>query len=618
LAAEATEHVDRVKRDLAHGELLAAHDHARAALDATPDHLELQFLAVLALARAGATRHALERYAAWRLADRARRAPSAELRTDLVSLGARLAKDRALRAPRPERGRALRDAAAAYERVFRAGGDSFPGVNAATLWLLAGDAARARRLSHAVDRACERSAARTGLAEYYRHATLAESALVRDDTVAAAHHLAAAAAVRPADHGAIAATRRQLRLLCGAVGCDASVLEALPTPGVVHFCGHRPGRRFAQGLETVVHERIRAVLDRAGATSGYGALASGADILFAEALLQRDAELHVVLPFDVGEFVRVSVRPSGDAWVRRFEACLARASSVTFATHDRHHGDDEVFAYGTRIAMGLATIRARFLEATPLQVAAWDGDVEGKPSQTFRDMLAWAATGRPSLVVATREADVPERLRIRRAPARAAARPTARRLGGPGLGRVTRAMLFGDFQGFSKLDDGQTRAFVTHLMGRLGRTIDRHASHVRFKNTWGDGIYVVLDDVVAAGALALDLQASLAGVDRARLGLPGDLALRIGGHAGPVFEAVDPVLKRRSYFGSHVSRTARIEPVALPGAVYVSDLFAATLALEPPSGLEVEYVGRVQGAKGYGAMGMYRLEGGAPRSRARG
>ena len=89
----------------------------------------------------------------------------------------------------------------------------------------------------------------------------------------------------------------------------------------------------------------------------------------------------------------------------------------------------------------------------------------------------------------------------------------------------------------------------------------------------------------------------------------GQTVLRLGGHAGPVFEAIDPVLDRVSYFGSHVSRSARIEPVTQPGAIYVSDVFAATLALEPTDGIELDYVGRIPSAKGYGVMGMYRLTG---------
>ena len=92
---------------------------------------------------------------------------------------------------------------------------------------------------------------------------------------------------------------------------------------------------------------------------GYGSLAAGADILFAEQLLERGASLHVVLPFDCAEFVEVSVRPAGEGWVARFRACLDRAASVHYATEDRYLGDDHLFGYCSQVAMGLALLRAR-------------------------------------------------------------------------------------------------------------------------------------------------------------------------------------------------------------------------------------------------------------------
>jgi class 3 adenylate cyclase len=64
----------------------------------------------------------------------------------------------------------------------------------------------------------------------------------------------------------------------------------------------------------------------------------------------------------------------------------------------------------------------------------------------------------------------------------------------------------------------------------------------------------------------------------------------------------------RGFMGAHVSRTARIEPVTPPGAVYVTEPFAALLELEPGSGLVCSYVGHMPAAKGYGRLRMYRLE----------
>src|SRR5262249_55182824 len=137
-----------------------------------------------------------------------------------------------------------------------------------------------------------------------------------------------------------------------------------------------------------------------------------------------------------------------------------------------------------------------------------------------------------------------------------------------GSGRVVRSMLFGDVRGFSKLTDAQLGPFVDVVLGAFASVLGRHP--LLYSNTWGDGLFVVLEDALSAADCALELQRAMAGIDLAAVGLPPHLALRLGGHLGPVYPGFDPVLGRRSFFGSHVARTARIEPITPPGAVYVT------------------------------------------------
>jgi len=56
----------------------------------------------------------------------------------------------------------------------------------------------------------------------------------------------------------------------------------------------------------------------------------------------------------------------------------------------------------------------------------------------------------------------------------------------------------------------------------------------------------------------------------------------------------------------HVTRTARIEPVTPPGAVFVTEPFAAALVLEN-SPHACDYVGHRPAAKDFGHLRMYRL-----------
>src|SRR5215469_2058179 len=110
------------------GNLLAAYDIAERGLRDAPDDLELKYLSVLALARSGATELASQRFG--RLGLGVSATAQGHLAVDIPALAARLAKDRALNAEQPERTRLLLRASDAYEALFKASNDPYPGVNA--------------------------------------------------------------------------------------------------------------------------------------------------------------------------------------------------------------------------------------------------------------------------------------------------------------------------------------------------------------------------------------------------------------------------------------------------------------------------------------------------------
>jgi class 3 adenylate cyclase len=277
---------------------------------------------------------------------------------------------------------------------------------------------------------------------------------------------------------------------------------------------------------------------------------------------------------------------------------MQRASSVTYATDDRYLGHDWIFAYGSFVAMGLAVLRARFLDAAVRQIAFWDGEETTGVAGTGFDVRTWRGFGLPAEIIACRS--------------NAAPRATAPSSVTAGAGqRELRAMLFGDVKGFSKLTEEQVPAFVTRLLGALGAVLAQYGDSVLYRNTWGDGIFLVLKDASTAARCALELQVAVDALDLPAHGLPDTLSIRLGGHFGPVFEALDPVQGLTNFFGAHVSRTARIEPVTPPGEVYVTEQFAARLALEPGGAFACDYVGQVPAAKDYGTLRMYHLH--APR-----
>src|SRR3954464_3895943 len=113
-----------------------AFDLAERGLAAHPEDLWLKHRAVLALARAGSTGEAARRFSEYGL--------EGVEDEEVATLDARIAKDVALAGQSPAERRSMAGRSAAlYEAIFRRTGGHYPGINAATMTLLAGDQARA-------------------------------------------------------------------------------------------------------------------------------------------------------------------------------------------------------------------------------------------------------------------------------------------------------------------------------------------------------------------------------------------------------------------------------------------------------------------------------------------
>jgi class 3 adenylate cyclase len=121
------------------------------------------------------------------------------------------------------------------------------------------------------------------------------------------------------------------------------------------------------------------------------------------------------------------------------------------------------------------------------------------------------------------------------------------------------------------------------------------------------GLFVVFNDVSAAAMFALNLRDMVVKTNWTELGLPVDLDIRIGMHSGPVFMANDPVLDKDNFFGSQVNRAARVEPVAVPGSVIVTEQSACLLVSHASCEYACEYLGSMELAKKYGSGRLYRL-----------
>lgn len=576
--------VERARAAIARGDLITAFDEAVSAIAAGDSSAGIRHQQVLALARMGDAERAMQLFQLYGL-DRSDDPHQ-------KAVGARLLKDQALATASAEgRLEALNCAFAAYRAIFAESADPYPGINAASLALLCGRQEEALSLAQSL--LALRDVA--GFADYYAGATRAEALLIVGRLEEAIDTLRQAIRLLPRDYGARSSTCRQLGLLADHLGLDQDgkdrLLAPVRPPAVLHYCGHMFWAD--DDAEASIAIAIRAMLTERDVGFAYGSLASGGDILIAEAVLARGAELHLVFPFVLEDFIEQSVRPGGEPWLPRFERCLAAATTQTFASETHYVGDPGQFGYASLVAMGQASLRAQHLGVEAFQIAISDGVIGAGPAGTGADIAVWRARGGETHIIAPGKVD------------RALVRPAGHDQSD--YERMLAAIIFTDFPGFSKLPEAALPAFWDGVMRCVADVLDQHGDDILCRNSWGDALYAVASSVQAAAHIALELQNRLRDFDYTSLGLTQGAGMRIGAHYGPVYRTLDHVTGRITFYGTEVSRAARIEPVTPPGAVFVTEPFAAILALEAQDSFHSRYVGRIELAKGYGAYPMYRL-----------
>ena len=215
-------------------------------------------------------------------------------------------------------------------------------------------------------------------------------------------------------YGDLASTRRNARLLFTVMDLDPDqkqrIESCFPIPRVVVFAGHmidQPGRltpRFPNYLAPQVYEQIADTLKRLDARIGAASAACGSDILFLEAMLKREGEINIILPFIKEEFLKTSVTlVPGSDWGPRFEAVLEQASQVIVASENRASGNAMVYEYANLLLDGLAILRAKMLDTELIPLVVWDGGVGDGPGGTSSLIQHWRSHGlEPEIIDITR------------------------------------------------------------------------------------------------------------------------------------------------------------------------------------------------------------------------
>ncbi len=610
----------RIRSHLAHGAPWDACDAFRDAVASRPLEPELLYCGALAHARAGAT------HEAHALLDRAQAGAPAALLADILSLRGRLWKDGFHRAPDSPGAAAMAERARdEYLAAYALRHDTYPGINAATLSLLLGDRAEARRLAQEI---LAQLAAQATPPTCWDHATAGEAELLLGAFDRARQSYAAAFALAPGDAGSVATMRRQVGLLARVIPEAAGAMRVLPAADVLAFAGHmidapgRPVPRFPAALASAVEDAFRRHLARLHEPVVYTSAACGSDLMFIEAALAVGAEVNVVLPFDREDFVRSSVAVGGAAWLPRFDAALARATRVIMATEEGYLDDDVLFEHAALLLEGFAVLRAAQLQTAPSLLCVLDSAARGGVGGTLSSFERWQANVGPPQVIdlslLRAEAGSGTRAVADGAPGRG---PMPGAAGGPaavvvsdGMGAATlpqrtlKTLLFADFAGYSRLHDAYAPLFQSRFLDVVAAEIAASPIKPLEAKTWGDALYAVFASPRDGAEFALRLLANMLGIDWTAAGLPDSSQIRIALHAGPVFCGFDPIMGRESYFGSSVTKAARIEPVTPTGMVYASEAFAATLVATGKDEFALEYIGRLELAKAYGESRIYRLD----------
>ncbi len=467
--------------------------------------------------------------------------------------------------------------------------------------LLAGDISQAQEMALLTLEKCAQENPVAIQDKYWLAATEAEAALIIEDLGRASKALHRAEKYHEDNWDAVATTTKQLRLISKIKGYDLSILEPLHCPTVIFYSGHMispPGcsGRFMADHEDMVAANIDAAMETHAVKFGYGSLASGSDILFAEALIRCGAELHVVFPFEIEEFKTTSVNSAKGNWTSRFENCLEKARSITFATEDSYMGDNELFGFAGRIAMGLAKNKAQNLATTPKMFAVWDGLPPSGPAGTGADVINW------------RRQKFTEEIFSCGPPLKNVSAKQPEETSNKVLTRTILPVMFADVKGFSLMKEEMLPSFYEILMGNLGKALDSFGDKILFRNTWGDAVHAVFKDIETAVQCALMMRRIMQETNFEEHGLPKEVGLRIALHTGPVFDGYDYVTKQASFFGSSLTRAARIEPKTPVGEIYVTENFAAISEFECEGLAKFEYVGRIPLAKDYGEFRMYHLQ----------
>ncbi len=277
-----------------------------------------------------------------------------------------------------------------YAENFEQTKNYYTGINAATMSAIAGKINAGRTLAGEVMALLDDKTD-----DFWELMTLAEANLLTKNRDKCVELYFKGKQLAGSDWGKINIIYKQLWLLNHYLPVPPEVLKAFKPPLVIGFVGHmidhpsRPNPRFPPSIEKEIKEEIAHTIQSLNARIGYCSLACGADILFAESMIEQGGEVNAFIPFAKEDFLETSVRFAGDGWISRFNNLLEN-TSVNYLTSEKYNGVNDLFSLQSRVIFGSAILRSRLLngEVNLLTVLS-EFDLKRKTGGTRETMRYW-------------------------------------------------------------------------------------------------------------------------------------------------------------------------------------------------------------------------------------
>jgi tetratricopeptide (TPR) repeat protein len=647
---------DEISSLLDNGQIFTAHDSAKLALQEFPDSMKIRQLYALALMNTGAIEETkvivrpilesisingmpfLDVHDSLAYEDDEPNVDDSKPKKDISSLDAETLEflARIYRDIWKAYGsyRDLCRARDLYKQSFEGSPNTSRGINAASLsWLMKDDELSIELCDKVIKLNEQINPESLGKEKnYIRIVDTARAYLMKDDHDTAIGLFKKAKEVAGDQYSLIVGTLNHLHYLRkGGFEVPKSVFEIISPPKIVVFTGCPIDKSsqefviFPPELEHSIKSEITKRLDKMSAQIGYSSAACGSDILFIEAMFERKAEVNIILPYDHEDFIEFNVRYAGARWESRFRDVIQKAKTVSYATDEKYLGHQNLNRFSNEMLHGLAIMRADFLYTKPYLLAVWDPSMPSEIGSSGDFIDHWEDINTLNMIdIGSICEDIMGKKTIFPKPTDTLVYNSQsdefymKEL--KSSSRIIKTMMFTDFANFSKLKEEHIPSFV-EFMHSLKDTMNKCDSNPISINTWGDAVFVVMDNATSLAKYALWFREGVKKNSKITHGLP-QLNARISLHAGPVFEAIDPFVEKTNYYGSHINRAARLEPVTVAGHVYATHQFIALINTEQHIIREemqrqnktylcpfvYRYVGVISLAKNFGHQPVYHIQ----------